>query len=484
MKSSKNGQKIYKRKRNLSEGQDPFFLTTNSNSKRKISKKKNKNQEQEEEQEENFDVGFDSITLEEEQSRKKNKIEKEDSNQDPFIGETPEEKRIRLAKEYIRTEMLKTEAADAGEMDKDIIAQRLKQDALESKPRYQKQLAEQLRGKKIDINSIKNRRGHQLSVTCIVISSDEKIIYSGSKDCTIIKWDAETGKKIYQYPGSYKSKKGIEGHIGEVLSIAISSDGKYLASGGKDRFVRIWDTQSNKLLDSFKGHRDKITALSFRVGSHQLFSGSNDRTIKIWDIDEMMYVDTLYGHQSEITSLDCLRKERPVTSSRDKTAHVWKVVEETQLVFRGHSGSVDCVSQINEDNFITGSEDGSIALWNTQKKRPTSLLKRAHTEKSNNLVNWITSVAACKNSNLVASGSSDGLIRLWKADLCGQLSEVLSIPVIGFVNCLGFANTGQFLVAAIGQEHKFGRWTRIKEAKNGIRIIPLQKILEINNNSF
>jgi len=461
-----------------------FFLQQIQIVKGKFQKKKNKNQEQEEEQEENFDFVFDSITLEEEQSRKKNKIEKEDINQDPFIGETPEEKRIRLAKEYIRTEMLKTEAADAGEMDKDIIAQRLKQDALESKPRYQKQLAEQLRGKKIDINSIKNRRGHQLSVTCIVISSDEKIIYSGSKDCTIIKWDAETGKKIYQYPGSYKSKKGIEGHIGEVLSIAISSDGKYLASGGKDRFVRIWDTQSNKLLDSFKGHRDKITALSFRVGSHQLFSGSNDRTIKIWDIDEMMYVDTLYGHQSEITSLDCLRKERPVTSSRDKTAHVWKVVEETQLVFRGHSGSVDCVSQINEDNFITGSEDGSIALWNTQKKRPTSLLKRAHTEKSNNLVNWITSVAACKNSNLVASGSSDGLIRLWKADLCGQLSEVLSIPVIGFVNCLGFANTGQFLVAAIGQEHKFGRWTRIKEAKNGIRIIPLQKILEINNNSF
>lgn len=44
---------------------------------------------------------------------------------------------------------------------------------------------------------------------------------------------------------------------------------------------------------------------------------------------------------------------------------------------------------------------------------------------------------------------------------------------VGVVNALTFAPSGKFLVAAIGQEHRLGRWERIKAARNGVRIIPL-----------
>jgi ribosomal RNA-processing protein 9 len=43
----------------------------------------------------------------------------------------------------------------------------------------------------------------------------------------------------------------------------------------------------------------------------------------------------------------------------------------------------------------------------------------------------------------------------------------------GYINCLAFAPSGKFLVAGIGQEHRLGRWERIKAARNEIRIIPL-----------
>ena len=43
----------------------------------------------------------------------------------------------------------------------------------------------------------------------------------------------------------------------------------------------------------------------------------------------------------------------------------------------------------------------------------------------------------------------------------------------GFVNALKFSQDGRYLIAGIGQEHRLGRWWRLKEAKNSICVIPL-----------
>lgn len=68
------------------------------------------------------------------------------------------------------------------------------------------------------------------------------------------------------------------------------------------------------------------------------------------------------------------------------------------------------------------------------------------------------------------------MIRVWKlGDNYRELSTIFEVPVKGFVNSLAFTNDGTKLIAAIGQEHRLGRWWRIKEAKNLIIIIPLLK---------
>lgn len=56
-----------------------------------------------------------------------------------------------------------------------------------------------------------------------------------------------------------------------------------------------------------------------------------------------------------------------------------------------------------------------------------------------------------------------------------KLKLVLKIPVEGFVNSLAFNSNGTKLYAAIGQEHKWGRWWRIPQAKNQIFVIDLVK---------
>ncbi|XP_038553015.1 U3 small nucleolar RNA-interacting protein 2 isoform X2 [Micropterus salmoides] len=396
------------------------------------------------------------------------------------FDETPQEKKLRLAKIYL--DQLKEEEEKKAEDDSfetDLIAGRLEEEVLEQKGKLQRLIAKDLMPP--DASEIRVLKGHKLPITCLVITFDDKYIFSAAKDCSIIKWDVESGKKLHTIPGG---RKGTEdrhiGHTAHILCMAISSDGKYLATGDMNKLIMIWEAETCKHLYKFTGHKGPVSGLSFRKGTHDLYSASHDRSVKVWNVDENAYVETLFGHQDAITGLDCLTRERCVTAGgRDRSVRVWKIAEESQLVFHGHEGSIDCIQLINEEHMITGADDGSVSLWSVNKKKPLSTVKQAHGchgDAGLEQPHWVASVAALQNSDTVASGSHNSQVQLWK---CGQyyrgLQPLFSVPVSGFVNSLKFSSSGQFLVAGVGQEHRLGRWWRIKEAKNGIYIIPLKR---------
>ncbi|XP_078270485.1 U3 small nucleolar RNA-interacting protein 2 isoform X1 [Rhinoraja longicauda] len=400
------------------------------------------------------------------------------------IEETAQEKKLRLAKLYL--EQLREEEQEKAEeeqFENDLIGGRLEEDVLEQKGKLKRLVAKDYLPP--DESEIRLLRGHQLAITCLVLSPDDKHVFSASKDCSIIKWDIASGKKVHTIRGGHKGKEDQHmRHTMHILSMAISSDGKYLATGDRNKLILIWDAATCQHLHTFKGHKDVVSGLSFRKGTHQLYSASHDRSVKVWNVDQNAYVETLFGHQDAITGLDSLGRERCVTAGgRDRTVRIWKIAEETQLVFHGHESSIDCIQLINEENMVSGADDGSLALWTVNKKKPLVTVKAAHGIQGDPGIeqpNWITSVATLLNSDLIASGASscsqNSQIRLWK---CGEgfkrLDPLFDIPVVGFVNCLKFSNSGDFLVAGVGQEHRLGRWWRLKEAKNGICIIPLKK---------
>uniref|UniRef100_A0A8B9BFK1 U3 small nucleolar RNA-interacting protein 2 n=1 Tax=Anser brachyrhynchus TaxID=132585 RepID=A0A8B9BFK1_9AVES len=399
------------------------------------------------------------------QQRRRRREEEEEE-----VEETPQEKKLRLAKLYL--EQLRRHG-ERGRRGREGVSPGLGWGWPRSRLcSHQVQPPDPL--------SIRVLRGHQQPITCLVISPDDKFIFSAAKDGSIIKWEVESGKRLYVMPGGKKGTEGQHmGHTAHVLCMAISSDGKYLATGDRNKLILVWEAATCKRLHTFTGHRDAVSGLSFQKGTHQLYSASHDRSVKVWNAAENAYVETLFGHQDVITGLDSLSRECCVTSGgRDGTVRVWKIPEESQLIFYGHQGSIDCIQLINEEHMVSGADDGSVALWGLAKKKPLALVRQSHgTQGDHDLEQpyWVSAVAALRNSDLVATGSHSGSVKLWK---CGEgfrkLEPLCDIPLVGFINSLKFSAAGDFLVAGVGQEHRLGRWWRVKEAKNSICIIPLK----------
>ncbi|KAI8148609.1 WD40-repeat-containing domain protein [Fennellomyces sp. T-0311] len=434
----------------------------------------------------------------------------ESESSEEEIEETAAEKRVRLAKAYLGKiqEGLEEDLGgfDAADLDRDLIAERLKKDEDEIEGRLHRRVADTFDYASIDESSIKSKRGHQLAVTAVAFSENGSILYTASKDGSIIKWDMNTLQKLHVFPGGRKGVKEYVGHTDHILCLAMSSDGEYLASGGRDRHINIWSVKDNQHIVSFKQHKDTISGLAFRKGHHQLYSASWDRTIKLWNIDERAYMETLFGHQDQIGDIDTLGRERCVTvGGRDKTARMWKIVDESQLVYRGGisskeklengaprfvEGSLDCIAQIDEKMFVTGGDGGVISLWDIGRKKPVFSCSPAHgvnvvaseSEGEIGTAYWITAVASLRYSDLFVSGSWDGFVRFWKiAQDNKSFAEVAKVPVAGVVNSIEiktvFPSNRTLLAVGVGQELKTGRWLRLKNGvKNATKIIELPEV--------
>jgi len=406
-------------------------------------------------------------------------------------------KRTRLAERYLentRREIL-AEGFDAKDVDAELLAERmgerLQEDSAESKGKLYRFLAADC-----DYSAVTRWQFRADTLSLTGVAACPPYLYTTAKDKTLIKWDVSAlGKPrqlVYVRGNGRRREPDYDRHTGAILCVAASEDGKFVATGGSDGRLIIWNADLVPLR-VFTQHRDAVVSLAFRRHTNQLFSASRDRTIKLWSLDELAYVETLFGHQDEVVDVAALNDEKCVTvGARDRTARYWRVVDETQLVFRaGAEGCIDRVAMIDEETFITGSDNGTLALWNVMKKKAVFTVAHAHghdpppepalvsaeadPEHDPSVsrlpqARWITALTALPFSDFVVSASWDGVLRIWRVaadrrriDAVGTLG-----PVRGVVNDLAVYERegGLAVAAAVGKEHRLGRWTSVPNGRN------------------
>jgi RNA polymerase sigma factor (sigma-70 family) len=131
--------------------------------------------------------------------------------------------------------------------------------------------------------------GHTAEVVGVALSPDGKVLASGSADKTIKLWDVKTGQNTAT----------LMGHTDQLCCVALSPDGKTLASGSADETVRLWDVRTGKNTAILTGHDDTVRSVVFSPDGKTLASGGDDYSIKLWDVKTGKNTVTLEPHTDD-----------------------------------------------------------------------------------------------------------------------------------------------------------------------------------------
>jgi WD40 repeat protein len=217
---------------------------------------------------------------------------------------------------------------------------------------------------------------------------------TGRSTWTVATWDARTGKVLSSFPFGFRQVRistdarhifdangtiwearthkeliTLEGHP-TTEEVVFSPDGKRIATGGKDRMIRVWDARSGKLQHTLQGHTDFVFALAFSPDGNRIASGSWDGTVKVWHTAQPIALTTLRGHRGWVNSVAFSADGRRIISGGYDGVKVWdlrpSISRPTLQVPPGGSSAVDVGAISADGERVVGGWDKKVMVWDAR----------------------------------------------------------------------------------------------------------------------
>ena len=244
----------------------------------------------------------------------------------------------------------------------------------------------------------------------------------------------------------------IAGHANWVCAMAISADGKTLASGSSDNTVKLWNLHTGQEIGTLLGHLERVDAVNFSSDGKTLASSSSDNTVKLWSWKTQQEICTITGNMSRVFPIIISQDRKTTEGKEEKTIKLWDLTMGQEIHPIKENSNRGFPPKLSPDGEACASSscDNAIALWNLKTGEEICPLL-GHSR-------WVNSVAFSPDGKMLASASSDETIKLWDLKTGTEIRTLLGHT--HWVNSVTFSADGKTLASG-SMDRTIKLWSRL-----------------------
>jgi WD40 repeat protein/tetratricopeptide (TPR) repeat protein len=285
------------------------------------------------------------------------------------------------------------------------------------------------------------RRGHSDQVYSVAVSRDGKTLASSGADHTVRLWDLAQWRAGEAVP----PVRTLTKHKDQVWSVAFSPDCKLLASGSLDATIVLWDVATGKPVRTLGGHTKGMSLIAFSPDGQTIAAGGDEGIVNRWDVASGEAKDPIHWHQGQVRAVAFSRDGRLLASAgHDNKVQVCEAVTgaASQMAFQFPAPVINLVFSPDGKTLAASCDepDRALHLWDLKSRKEVTL--RGHST-------TVPGLTLHPAGRLAATGSSDGTVRFW--DCQSQSTRTMVIgpgPFGSIIRSVAFTPEGRYLATA------------------------------------
>jgi hypothetical protein len=273
----------------------------------------------------------------------------------------------------------------------------------------------------------------------LAISPDGKTLASGGLDKIVRLWDLETGQVRHELTGH--QQPGVD----TIYTLAFSPDGKLLASGDRQGTIKLWDATTGREQHTLTAPGGDLYQIAFARDGRFLAAGRQSGSVQLWEVSSGNLHASLPGNQ-EAWCLAFSPDGQVLAAGESQDVHLWDVASGTKLgslpaqatTVRWVGFGPDGLSLVTAA--MDAQKDLALRVWELATLREKHRLE-GHTS------TVLTGAWRADGRLLATAGCTDGTVRLWDMAAEPPRCKVLLVipPNVPWLHAIAFSPEGRHL---------------------------------------